>query len=1044
MNEMPFQSKEYDPSYGATAAQIAASTGVRFAHLHAHTTFSFLDGYGTAKQVAERIKELGQTSCAVTDHGNVVGHVPLSKALRSAGVNPVLGCEFYICDDMRSRGKHAPSLPYESKKNSPGPLPHVTVLAKDQQGYENLLSLSTASFREGFYHRPRIDHGELVARQKGLVVLSGCPGGYPSRMLELGMHDEAWRLMKWLSESIEHYYIEVTPSPGFDVSHRVTDVLFHWAAQLGRRVVVTADAHFPRPDDHEAQDLLLAVGLRKTVDDPTRELRLPDYQFYGSAADILARSLAVCQSTPVEEQLKAIQFAAELADSCRVEIPKGKPVAFPKLAPGKSPGQALREACYEGMYAKHSKGHLPVDQWQQYWERAERELSIIESKGFSDYMLAVADVVLHVRSQGGLVNLRGSAGGSMILWLMGCSNTDPIAHRLSFERFYDDTRPDPPDVDIDFEQASRPSAIEYVADLYGRDKVAQIAGLSQMKGRGALQNLCFGLGIHPNEYRHLSELIEHDATEQAVLAAVTPLSEKRPAVARLIPKVMWQLKTTTVHAAGLLVSSEPLSKCVGIMNGGDGQPVASVDKRGAAELGLLKMDFLSVQALDVVGTAARLVCKETNTPSADWLYDLPLDDERVYATARAGLLAGVFQLDGGSAWKAAQAIGIDGFEDLVAASVLCRPGPVENVPLYRKHKQDPLELEKYLSQFHPSAAAVVAGTNGVLMYQEQVMQLAREVAGLDWPYVHKLRKGVADKLGLNPQTGDAWRAEWSSRFVEGCRATVGMSDKEALHWWQSVETHGGYSFNRSHGVSYGVVGYWMLWLKTYWPAQFYEAFLRLESDNDFLRKRLILEFKRMGGKVYMLDPVHSRETFRAVGSDSLYGGYQDIRGMGPKTAEKVSSRGPFQDWQSLMSALPKAVAAKLQASKFWDPHNCDPTSVSLLAPWFPVPGMPASDLMELVKRGVAPCGNLTPQPLDSVAIGGYVTTRDFKGDRISLSIEDPNGMAQVRVARKNVNGAVGQKFRQVKAGDLIAVDGWWTGDALFARDVAIIRPAQAK
>jgi DNA polymerase III subunit alpha len=1036
---MIFESKQYDPSFGLQAAQIAAATGVRFAHLHAHTTFSFLDGYGTAKQIAERIKELGHTSCAITDHGNVVGHVPVGKAMRAAGVNPVFGCEFYICDDMHQKGKHAPSLPVETKKNSPGPLPHITVLAQTQEGYENLLALSTASFREGFHHRPRIDHKSLVARQKGLVVLSGCPGGYPSRLLELGLHQQAWDLMVYLSQTIENYYIEVTPSPGYDTSHRVTDVLFSWAKALGRPVVMTADAHFPRPEDHEAQDLLLAVGLRKTVDDPTRELRLPDFQFYCDAQNMLARSLAVCSVTSLDDQLQAMNNAALIADSCRVEIPQGKRVAFPKVPQGETPGSMLRLKCWEGLHVKFGKGQVQREQWDEYWSRAERELAVIESKGYSDYMLAVADVVIETQDKGGLVNLRGSAGGSMILWLIGCSTTDPVLHGLSFERFYDDTRPDPPDVDIDFEKASRPGAIEYVAELYGRDKVAQIAGLSQMKGRGALQNLCAGLGIHSNDYRHLSELIDHDATEEAVMAAIGPLVEKRPEVGRLLPKVMWQLKTTTVHAAGVLVSSEPLSKCVGIMNGGDDQPVASVDKRGAAELGLLKMDFLNVQALDVVGTAARLVCEATGTPNIDWLYDLPLNDPHVFAMARAGLLAGVFQLDGGSAWKAAQAIRIDDFNDLVAASVLCRPGPIESIGLYRRHKDDPNALALYLSQFSPAAAAIVAETNGVLMYQEQVMRLAREVAGMEWQYVHKLRKGVADKLGLNPLTGDAWRAEWSARFIEGCRATVGMSDTEALHWWHSVETHGGYSFNKSHGVSYGIVGYWMLWLKTYWPAQFYEAFLKLEGDNDFLRKRLILEFKKMGGKVYMLDPVNSRESFRSVGKDSLFGGYQDIRGMGPKTADKVAAAGPFADWAALMDALPKAVAAQLNASKFWDPNHCDPSLISLLAPWFPIPGMPVQDLMELTRRGVAPCGNLTPEPIDSVAVGGYVTTKDFKSDKMALSIEDPRGMIQVRVARKNVNGAIGQRMRQVKVGDLIAVDGWWAGDCLFARDVAIVR-----
>ena len=1033
-----FRSEKYDPRYGEWAAQILASTPLRFAHLHAHTTFSFLDGYGTPRQIADRIVELGMTSCAITDHGNVVGHVPVGKAMIERGINPVYGCEFYICDDMSEKGKHCPSIPVETKKNSPGPLPHITVFAKNQKGYENLLALSSASYRRGFHHKQRIDHRSLVAHQEGLVVLSGCPGGYPSRLLHLGLHEQAWNLMSWLSNEIENYFVEVTPSPDYDVSVLVTDTLFSWAKALGRRVVTTADAHFPRPEDHEAQDLLLAVGLRKKQSDPTRELRLPDYQFYCGPVDILARSLAVCRTTPIEDQVAAIAFAAELADSCRVEIPRGKTVSYPKIPPGSTPRDVLVEACWSGLRDRLAQGVL-TGSWETYWERATHEIGILASKGFCDYMLAVADVVLATKRQGGLVNLRGSAGGSLILWLMGCSVTDPIAHGLSFERFYDDTRPDPPDVDIDFEKSSRPDAIRYVAELYGRDKVAQIAGLSQMKGRGAIQNLCFGLGIPEAEYRKFSDAIDQDATEAAVLGATAPLGEKYPAFARLLPKVMGQLKTTTVHAAGVLVSSEPLTKCVGIMNSGEDQPVASVDKRGAAQLGLLKMDFLNVQALDVVGVAARLVNEITGTDSIGWIESIPLDDPKVYRTARAGLLAGVFQLDGASAWKAASAIGLDSFEDLVAASVLCRPGPIEHVSLYKKHKEDPDSLARYLEGYHPKAAEIVEGTKGVLMYQEQVMRIAREVAGMEWAQVHKLRKHVADKAGLNPLTGDAWRAEWSAKFVEGCVSTVGMSPDEAYKWWQSVETHGGYSFNKSHGVSYGMVGYWMLWLKTYWPAQFYEAFLRLESDNDFLRKRLILEFKKMGGKVQMLDPVHSRETFRSIGTDCLVGGYQDIRGMGPKTAETISERAPFGSWEEMFAAMPKAVSTRLTESAFWSKEECDPVKVSIMAPWFPIPGMPASDLLELNRRGVASCGVLTPEPVDSATVGGYVTAKDFKSDKIMLSIEDPWSMIQVRVAKKHVASDLGKRFRDVKVGDLIAVDGWWAGDCLFAKDMAIVR-----
>lgn len=1030
----------------------------RCAHVHLHTSLSFQDGYGRPEQVISRAVELGHTHCAVTDHGNVFAHVMFQKEARKAGITPVFGCEFYVVDNMRDRTK-------EIKVTGTTGIPHVTVLARNQQGYEHLLKLSRLSWEEGFYYKPRVDWDELALYQEGLIVLSGCPGGYPTRiMLEKG-EEACHRWIANMRHRFEHFYVELNPSPAYKESCPTVYKLWKIAKDLGIPSVLTSDAHFPRPENHVAQDLMLCVGLGKKLADAQQNFRIPDYQYMCTAQELFDRTVEALMEpsgdsdTMMDDEIwQAIDNSQAVAEMCQVEIPKAKRVAFPGADVAGGADAMLQRWAWEGFQQKWGAGKLMLEDGrmmrdvdftrenvdlnvvcQRYWSRAMHELSVLRDKGFCDYMLAIIDVVRWVKAQNVLVMTRGSAGGCLLLWLCGASETDPLRFGLSFERFYDHTRPNPPDIDVDFEQSFRAQAIQYVYDKYGHDCCSQLAALSQLKAKAALQDVCFALGISRYEYGPLADALDsndddvdrqlEDIKDARALAVLT----KYPELRELVPQLIGQYRQQSIHAAGVLVSAEPLDKVIGIVLTADKQPVAAVDKKGAEALDLLKMDFLSVSSLDVVADAVRSLGLPVS-----FLYDLPLDDKAALEVGDVGLLAGIFQLDGASAARVSKRIGIHDFEDVVAASALCRPGPGDWVEIYRQNKSDWHKFAMYLGQFNDRAAQVVKLTYGILLYQEQVMQLARNLAGFEWAEVHKLRKGVQDKLGLDPQTGPAWRAEWSKKFIDGCQWNA-VSPAEAMHWWQSVETHGGYSFNRSHCVTYAIIGYWMLWLKAHHPAAFYESYLKLEAD-PVKAKRLITEFQAIGGKLELLRPDKLTYSFSSPEPGVLAGGLVNLRGCGPVTARKILERGPFHTWDELLQELPKQTREKLEyAGVLTD--QWDPQALIDLAPWFPVPALGPAEapIRQVYGERITPirklCQEFGGQECDGVMICGYITVKGKHKDRTILLVEDETGPMTIRVSRwEEKEGGLGSKLRGLRVGDFAIFMGWWSGSTLFVKD----------
>lgn len=780
-----------------------------FRHLHCHTRHSRLDGYGTEEQWVARALELGHDSLAVTDHGNLCALPGLAKAAQGK-LKVIYGCEFYLSASVEDKAA-------EQKALGTTAYPHVTVLAATQVGYGNLVRLSTFSNERGYSRYPRIDFEALARHQEGLVVLSGCPGGWPTRLLRSKGEEECAAWLQWFAERVERFYIELDPAPRFEEARPAFRQLLSLARELALPTVMTADAHFPRPTDWPAQDALCAVGLGKGRDDPSRAVKMPPDQFACAAVDLFARARAMFdqpppKGSPIDDELRtALWRSGEIAASCEpVELPKAKPVTYAGLKPKEKASEVLWEWLLRGIDERQKQGLLPARGYsrQDYLERATYEWGVLTDKGFADYLLIVIDLVRHIKGGGGVVLTRGSAGGCLLLWLCGASVTDSLKHELSFERFFDASRSDPPDVDLDFEEQDRSNALDYLRVQYGQDRVAQLAAYGELHCKAAIKDSAMALGISSQAAQAVSNALRGDKDDLLEQLAevqdpyVQKLLQVRPDWGPLAATLIGQIRNSSIHAAGVVVGSESFDGRLPLMRGKGEQVVAAVDKKGAKQLGYLKIDTLVVDSLDIVGRCLQFLGRE---PA--WLEQLPLDDPGVYQLA-ADRLADIFQLDGTAARYAVRQIGLREFADLAVCGSICRPGAVTHVEHFARCRRDPAYLEQQLAQLHPGLDKIVQETCGVLLYQEQVMRLANELAGLPMTEVQLLRRGISDKLGTQHDLAKAaaWRNEWGAKVVEGLQRVSGFTEEAAIRLWEVIEAHGGYSFNRC--ISGDTIVYW--------------------------------------------------------------------------------------------------------------------------------------------------------------------------------------------------------------------------------------------
>lgn len=990
--------------------------------LHAHSHFSALDGLGTPEQVAARLQELGQTGTATTEHGTILSHIPFEQTFRAANLLPVFGIELYM---VRDRAEHVAGRNAASAKKGNVKLNHLTVLAETQHGYRNLLRLFDISSKEGYRGKPAVDWDDVVRHQEGLVVLSGCVGGmlasilYPPEDKEKAKKWEAERAMEmarkwliWLMGSIERFYAEIVPCPGLGISHESCPRIWTLAQELGIPAVLTSDAHFPCPEDHAAEDLMVAIQTHKKLRDPERRLKIPACHFHTTGEEVVRRAQTVVPSASREELIEAASRTVEIANRCQIELPRSKGPVF-AVPTGMTVSEQLCDWVEEGWEYRKGLGLLPEpesDLWYKYRSRITYELDIIFHHSFQSYFLIVADLVRWAHRERRWCVARGSCGGSLVCWLLGITQIDPIRFKLPVERFIDKTRTDYPDIDCDFDARYQDAAREYLERKYGKERCAQIAALSTFRPKQAVIDAVKALNdpaygrdrLTPEVGERLIKLLpeldqEGGIKAKGLLKQLFETNDEAKALLRDYPslrlasEIEGQVRQQTIHAAGFVVDGEDLSNLVGIMTLRDGSRVITCDMGYAARQGFLKIDVLSVEMMSAVSETLEAIGKDH-----DWLYQIPLDDPITYDLLSRGLNTGIFQMKGGAAGQLLTQVKPSQFTDLIALAALARPGPLQSGGaaeyVDRKHGRE------RVPDYHPRVKEVVGDTFGVVIYQEQVMGLMR-VAGFDWPDVHKIRKLVS-KSG-----GTAALDNYHPAYLEGmCQA--GVPEREAEHFWLQCQKAGNYVFPKAHGATYAQHAYWTAYLKAHHPGAFYCASLNHEKKEEY-RLKLVAEFRRLGGQVELLHFNESGLGFTSPRENVILGGLSNLRGIGPELSRRIIAHRPYRDWLHFLRTIPDAAATAIAATKVHK-GEVDPEVALALASWFgcfeylsieqEAFRMKAchrvADVIDALEQGCAPRpARLLGRVTDCVREPGKKG-----GERCELTITDPTGSIPVLFA----------------------------------------------
>ena len=796
-----------------------------FVHLHTHSEYSLLDGANRIGDLVRKAKEHEMPALALTDHGCLYGAWTFHKTATREGVKPIVGMEAYVAPgDRRDR-----STSGEGERA----YYHLVLLARDRVGYRNLVKLSSIGYTEGFYHRPRIDREVLAKHHEGLIVTSACMAGEVARHLAAGNEAGARRAAEWYANLFDgRYYLEVQAhdSPG---QAELNAQVFALADELGLPVVATNDAHFLGPEDHGAHDILLCIGLAKDRNDP-RRMRYDDGLYFKSVEEMASR---FPDRPDVVENTLRIADEVDLVFEKTYHLP-----AFPLPASHASENQYLEHLALLGAKGRYGDP-LPAE----VQERFDYEMGVIRGTGYAGYFLITWDFIRWAREHDIPVGPgRGSAAGSLVAYALGITNLDPLEFDLLFERFLNPDRISMPDIDIDFCYERRGEVIDYVRQKYGKEAVGQIVTFGTMKSRAVIRDVGRVLGFEPSETDHIAKLIPNQPGQAfTVQEAVDKLKEVRE-LYRLDErhKNLFDYSITleglsrhaSVHAAGVVIAPGPLDDYVPVSiqtgkNGGantDGMVVTQYDMNCLDEVGMLKMDFLGLKTLTVIHDAVRMVRArqgELRNPETGEVFasmdDVPLDDPAVYRMLARGGTAGIFQFESNLANDKLRAMKCDRFEDLVATNALIRPGPLDSgmtdVYIDRKVGRQPVTYP------HPSLENILESTYGVIVYQEQVLRIASELAGFSFGEADVLRKAVGKKIA------ELIREELG-KFVDRC-VERGVDRHVALDLSTQIETFGRYGFSRNHSAPYSLISYHTGWLKAHYPAEFMAALLSSVLDN---------------------------------------------------------------------------------------------------------------------------------------------------------------------------------------------------------------------
>ena len=868
-----------------------------FTHLHLHTEYSLLDGSCKINELMARAKELGMEHIAITDHGNMYGVIDFYRAAIKEGINPVIGCEVYVAPGSRFDRENVRG---EDRYN------HLVLLAENNTGYANLMKIVSIGFTEGFYYKPRVDMEVLEKYHEGIIALSACLAGIVATNLRQGFYEEAKKEALRLSDIFgpDHFYLELQDH-GIDAQKTVNQGLLRMSQETGLELVATNDVHYIRAEDAEPHDILLCIQTQHKVQDEDR-MRYEGGQFYLKSEEEMLALFPYAR--------EAVENTSKIAQRCHVDIEFGK-YKLPKfdVPEGYTSWEYLKHLCYEGIHRRYA------DVTPEIQERLDYELNTIKNMGFVDYFLIVWDFIHYSREHGIIVGPgRGSAAGSIVAYSLEITNIDPLAFDLLFERFLNPERVTMPDIDVDFCYERRQEVIDYVTEKYGRDHVAQIVTFGTMAARGVIRDVGRVLDM---PYAYVDTIaksvpMEKDITIAKAIAQNSDLrklyetDEQTKYLLDMAQKLEGLPRHTSIHAAGVVIAPEPVDHFVPLSKGSEGNVTTQYTMTTLEELGLLKMDFLGLRTLTVVQNAAKMCGM-----SDEDMLQLDLEDENVWKLISSGRTEGIFQLESAGMKQFMKELQPESMAEIVAGISLYRPGPMDFIPQYIAGRSNRDSITYDCPQLEP----ILSTTYGCIVYQEQVMEIVRSLAGYSYGRSDLVRRAMSKKKA---KVMEAERKNFvygnEEEGVKGCIAN-GISEEVANKIYDEMISFAAYAFNKSHAAAYGMVTFQTAWLKCYHPVEFMASLLTSVKENTNKIVEYVMECRRMDIEILPPD-VNEGYSYFSVSDGRIRYALSAIKGIGSGVINNIVQErergGRFTSMQDFMRRLTSKEVNKSSIESF--------------------------------------------------------------------------------------------------------------------------------
>lgn len=883
-----------------------------YVHLHNHTHHSVLDGLQKAPDMVKHVKAMGMEAIAMTDHGTLSGTIEFYNACKAEGIKPIIGMETYVAPR-----KHTDKDPQKDKSRF-----HLIILAMNMQGYQNLMSLSTEANLNGYYYKPRIDHDLLEKYNEGLIVLSGCIGGEVGENFRYDNDEKAYEVAKWYKSVFgDRYYIEVQDHTHWDEQKKVNAKLFKLCKDLDIQPVVTCDAHYLKHEDQDAHEILLCVGTGAYLSDQDRMSLKGTDLFVTDPKDLISRW--------GEEHPEVITNTKVIADRCNVELEFGK-ILIPKfpVPEGETEKSFLDKNVYAGALWRYN-GVPEEESWEMSIEdikpklsdevnkRIEYELSVIDGMGFNGYMLIVSDFIKWGKSQGIIFGPgRGSAAGSIIAYTLKITDLDPLKYGLLFERFLNPDRISMPDVDVDIQDTRRDEVVQYCVQKYGSERVANIATFGKMAARNAIRDVARVMQVPYADADRLAKLVPAPVQGRHIPLKVSIVEdqdlkkeyENNPTSKQVIDFAMileGTIRSHGVHACGVVIAPDDIVKFVPLEMAQKGVVATQYPMGEIEALGLLKMDFLGLSNLTILKNTLRIV-KKVYGADID-LDKIPLDDEKAYELFQRGDTTGVFQLESAGMKRYLKELKPTVFDDIIAMVALYRPGPMQFIDgfINRKHGREEI------TYMHPLMKDALQNTYGILVYQEQVMEISKTLCGFTGGQADTLRKAIGKKKI------DVMK-KMKVDFIAGAMKN-GAREDQMEKFWKQLEDFAAYCFNKSHAACYGLIAYWTAYLKAYYPAAFMAALMTSDQDDTERLAIEITETRRMGLKVLSPDVNLSFQEFAVVPeTNDIRFGLVAVKGLGAGAVEEIIRVREEGGKYKSIEDFAKRVSTRMVNRKGWE------------------------------------------------------------------------------------------------------------------------------